>query len=210
MTASLLPPTDINERSPRSTTIRNTATFYRFYPRGKDPIYFDHSKEGRLNSPDASFGVLYVAKKITGAFAETFLRQPGRTLLAVDFIEKKALVFLRSTRALRVANLYGRGLTVLGATAEITSSPQPYGLPQAWSAALRNHPGAFDGIAYRAKHDNDEICYALFDRSAPAITEVHREEMLLDTDSFCNLLDHYSVGISPKPRPQSETPEPAP
>jgi RES domain len=197
MTAPL-PPTDINARSPRFTTIRNTTTFYRFYPRGKDPIYFDRSNKGRLNSPDASFGVLYAAKQVRGAFAETFLRAPGRTLLAINFIAKKALVSLRSTRPLRVVNLHGPGLAVLGATAEITSGPQPYDAPQAWSAALHNHPSAFDGIAYYARHDNDEVCYAFFDRSASDITEVDREEMLLNANWLDSLLDRYSVGIAPE------------
>lgn len=152
----------------------------------------------RLNSLDASFGVLYAAKQLSGAFAETFLRESGRTLLAIDFIAKKALVSLRSRRPLRVVNLHGPGLAVLGATAEITSGPQPYDVPQAWSAALHNHPSAFDGIAYYARHDNDEVCYAFFDRSASAITEVHREEMLLNAKWLDSLLDRYSVGIAPE------------
>lgn len=192
-----LPPIGINTCSPRSTTIKDATIFYRFYTRGKDPIYFDRSKKGRLNSPDGSFGVLYAAKRMRGAFAETFLREPERTLLAVDFIEKKALVFLRPRRALHLANLHGPGLAVLGATAEITSTTQPYDEPQAWSAALHNHPGMFDGIAYRARHDNDEVCYAFFDRSACALTEVNREDMLLKANWFGSLLQHYSVGIAP-------------
>jgi hypothetical protein len=194
MTA-LFPPTDIKARSPRFTTITITTTLYRFYRRGIEPIHFDRSREGRLNSPNASFGVLYAAQQRRGAFAETFLREPGHTLLAEDFIRQRGLVSLRSTRALRMANLHGAGLAVLGATAEITSSPQPYDVPQAWSAALQDHPDEFDGIAYRARHDNDEICYALFDRSAP-ITIVDRDEMLLDANWFNGLLDHYSVGIA--------------
>jgi hypothetical protein len=194
MTA-LLPPTDINRRSPRVTTIQNRTTFYRFYSRGREPIYFDRSKNGQLNSPDASFGVLYAAKQMPGAFAETFLREPGRTLLAGDFIAKKGMVRLRSTRVLQVANLHGPGLAILGATAQITSSAQPYDLSHVWAAALHNHPGAFDGIAYHARHDDDEVCYAFFDRSAPAITEVDRDDMLLEADWFYGLLKHYSVGL---------------
>jgi RES domain len=194
MTAPL-PPPDINARSLRFTTITITTTLYRFYRRGRDhPIHFDRSRTGRLNSPDGSFGVLYAAQHRRGAFAETFLREPGRDLLAEDLIESRALVSSRSTRALRVVNLHGPGLAVLGATAEITSSPLPYDTSQAWAAALHDHPGAFDGIAYRARHDNDEICYALFNRSAP-MTEVDRDEMLLDANWFTSLLKHYSIGV---------------
>jgi RES domain len=188
------PPLDVNKRRPQVTTIENT-TFYRFYSRGKEPIFFDRSKNGRLNSPDASFGVLYAAEQRVGAFAETFLRSPGRTLLPRDLIAKKGLVRLSSIRALRLANLYGPSLAVLGATAEVTASALPYDLSQAWAAALHNHPGMFDGIAYRARHDDNEICYAFFDRSAPGIVEVDRDEML-GADWFYHLLNQYSVGLA--------------
>lgn len=139
--------------------------------------------------------MLYAAEQIEGAFAETFLRSPGRTLLPRDLIVKKALVRLRSTRALRLANLYGPGLAVLGATAEVTASAPPYDLPQAWAAALHNHPQMFDGIAYRARHDDNEICYAFFDRSGAGIVEIDRDERL-DADWFYGLLNYYSVGLA--------------
>jgi hypothetical protein len=54
----------------------------------------------------------------------------------------------------------------------------------------------FDGIAYRARHDDNEICYALFDRSKPAMAEVDRDEVLLDADWFYDLLNYYSVGLA--------------
>jgi hypothetical protein len=190
------PPTDLNTRHPRIAILESTI-LYRFYSRVNEPIFFDRSVGGRLNSPDGSFGVLYAAHQKKGAFAETFLRTPGRRLLPQDLIRKKGLVRLRSTRVLQVVELHGPGLAVLGATAEVTASAPPYELPQAWSAALHDHPGGFDGIAYRARHDDNEVCYALFDRSAPAIAELDRRENL-DADWFYELLDHYSVGIAPK------------
>jgi hypothetical protein len=95
-----------------------------------------------------------------------------------------------------MTEMFGPGLAVLGPTAEVTASAPPYDLSQAWAAALHNHPGMFDGIAYRARHDDNEICNAFFDRSAPGIAEVDRDEML-DADWFYQLLNHYSVGLAP-------------
>jgi len=189
------PPADIDKRRPRVVTIKKVA-FYRFYGRGKEPIFFDRSTDGHFNSPDASFGVLYAAKQLRGAFAETFLRSPGRTLLPGDLIARKARVDLMLRRPLKLVLLYGRGLAVLGATAEVAASPLPYKLPQTWAAKLHTHPTMFDGIAYHARHDDDEICYALFDRSAPAIMEDARYEDL-DVDWFYSLLNYYSVGLAP-------------
>jgi RES domain len=83
MTDRPYPLPDINTRQPRVATIQNV-TFHRFYSRGHKPIFFDRSNAGRLNSPDGSFGVLYAAEQMTGAFAETFLRSPGRHLLLIS------------------------------------------------------------------------------------------------------------------------------
>src|SRR6266436_4374167 len=111
------PPADLNSRRPRVVAI-DGAIFYRFYSRGREPIFFDRSSGGRLNSPDGSFGALYAAQNLRGAFAETFLRSPGRRLLPQDLIDKKGRVRLRSKRRLQLVELYGRGLAVLGTTAE--------------------------------------------------------------------------------------------
>jgi hypothetical protein len=89
--------------------------------------------------------------------------------------------------------LAGPGLARLGATAEVTHSGLPYDGAQAWSAALFGHPVAADGIAYHARHDDAELCYALFDRAADAIVEEARE-VSLDQDWFWRLASHYRVG----------------
>ncbi len=57
---------------------------HRFYSAGYEPIFFDSSRMGRLNAPDGSYGVLYTAREAAGAFAETFLRTPGRRLIDSD------------------------------------------------------------------------------------------------------------------------------
>lgn len=153
---------------------------------------------GRLNAPDGSYGVLYTAHSRRGAFAETFLREPGRTLLARDLIDSRAYAIIRIRRALRTARLYGNGLAVLGATAEITHGGPPYDLPQSWSKALHDHPMALDGIAYRSRHDDNEVCVAVFDRARDDLAVTSRVSDL-DQDWFYDLLDRYQVGIAPAP-----------
>jgi hypothetical protein len=72
----------------------------------------------------------------------------------------------------------------------------PYDVAQALSAALFAHPVGADGIAYHARHDDTELCYALFDRSAGAITEEGRE-VDLDQDWFWQIADRYRAGLAP-------------
>jgi len=190
------PPADIADRIPITTTVPTGRFVHRFFTASNEPLYFDRSQVGRLNAPDGTYGVLYAAKRPQGAFAETFLRQPGRTQLAADLIARKAYARIEVTRPLRLINLHGPGLARLGATAEVTHGGLPYTAPQAWSAAIHAHPLAADGIAYKARHDDREICYALFDRAAPALRELGRERDL-DQGWFYELAEPYGVGIAP-------------
>lgn len=192
------PPADLDRRSPDLLRIAAGAILYRFFRADREPIHFDLTTSGRLNAPDGAYAVLYAAVTINGAFAETFLRQPGRQLIAEDLVRARALVRLRTTRNLRLIKLTGPGLAKLGATAEVTHGGPPYDVPQAWSAALHAHPAKADGIAYTARHDDEALCVALFDRGRPGVTEADRE-MDLDADWFWDLAGTYGVGMAPSP-----------
>lgn len=191
-----LPPADLDRRRPELVELRAGADLHRFYTGKFEPIFFDTSEDGRFNAPDASYGVLYAAEETAGAFAETFLRTPGRTLIDADLMQRKAYVRLTATRKLTMVRLAGSGLARLGATAEVPHSGLPYDVPQGWSAALLTHPIGADGIAYHARHDDTELCYALFDRSRDAIEEVERQ-VDLDQDWFWQLAGRYGVGLAP-------------
>jgi hypothetical protein len=189
-----LPPDDLAKRSPNVQTLRSGVIVHRFYTAAYDPLYFDRGRGGRLNAPDGAYGVLYVARTRKGAFAETFLREPGRTIIPSDLLARKAYVQVRIEKALRVIRLHGPGLARLGATAEVVHSGLPYDAPQAWSKALRDHPSKPDGIAYYARHDDEELCFALFDQAQ--VSEVSRE-VRLDQAWFWEMADEYDVGSPP-------------
>jgi hypothetical protein len=40
---------------------------HRFYTAAFDSIYFDRGRDGRLNAPDGTYGVLYTAKALRSA-----------------------------------------------------------------------------------------------------------------------------------------------
>ena len=195
MTAPL-PPGDLGRRKPETIALPAGATIHRFYTAEFEPKYFDRSRTGRLNSPDSAYGVLYVAKERRGAFAETFLRQPGRTLIDAELLGRKAYVQFRTSSLLTLIKLAGSGLASLGATAEIVHSGLPYDVPQAWSQALWQHPLQADGIAYYARHDDEELCYAIFDRGGNTLVEIERETNL-DRDWFWRLALKYRIGLAP-------------
>lgn len=190
------PPTDLATRKPALVKVEAGALLHRFYTSTFGPIYFDHSDASRFNAPDESYGVLYCAQAEMGALAETFLRTPGRRVIDPGLLATKGYVRLIASRDLTLISMAGPGLAILGATAEITSSGPPYRIPQTWSAALKVHPVAADGIAYRSRHDDDQICYALFDTVATAITEISRTTEI-DTDWFWELAEAYEMGRTP-------------
>lgn len=190
-----LPPANLNARSPRLLKVTAGAVLHRFYNKAHSPIYFDASGAGRLNAPTGAYGVLYSAGMPHGAFAETFLRQPGRQQIPTDLLSRKAYAALEATRDLTFVRLTGPGLAPLGATAEVTHGGLPYDASQAWSKALHGHPSGADGIAYTARHDESELCYAIFDRAKSAIVEIERRTSL-DAAWFWDLADHYDVGIA--------------
>lgn len=192
----LLPPSDLYRRAPEVVSLPPGAALYRFYTAKYEPIHFDRSDTGRFNAPDGSYGVLYAAENPAGAFAETFLRNPGHTLIDTGFLARKAYIRLEATSPMRLVRMAGPGLAVIGATAEVPHASLPYDVPQAWSKALATHPGHFDGIAYRARHDDAELCYALFDRARNAVTEVDRSTSL-DEDWFWRIARTYGVGLAP-------------
>ena len=140
--------------------------------------------------------MLYAALSRAGAFAETFLRTPGRTLLDPALVARKAFAGIELRDALTLIELHGPGAAALGATAELTHGPLPYDLAQAWSKALHGHPIAADGLAYRARHNDDEICVALFDRAAARVAVVHRDANL-DAGWFYDLALLHGIGIAP-------------
>jgi hypothetical protein len=62
--SALLPPADLASRSPEILTLGQDSIVERFFTAAFPPIYFDRTVGGRLNAPNGSYGVLYVAEQI--------------------------------------------------------------------------------------------------------------------------------------------------
>jgi hypothetical protein len=61
---------------------------------------------------------------------------------------------------------------------------------------LREHPKKPDGIAYTARHDDEAVCYALFDYDPVCVAEESRD-IDIDQDWFWRIADLYGVGLAP-------------
>jgi RES domain len=117
----------------------------------------------RWDDPDGDFGVLYLGRSAIGALAETLLRTPTDRDVLWSRAQRKRQAVFRLLEPLRLVKLHGEGLAWFGVTAaEIAESD--YTVPQ--SIARRVHDVfPVDGIQYRSRFDNDELCVALFERA---------------------------------------------
>ena len=117
----------------------------------------------RWDDPDGDFGVLYLGRSPIGSFAEAMLRTPTDRDVLWSRTEQKRQAAFRLLEPLQLAKLHGEGLAWFEVTAaQIAESD--YTVPQ--SLARRIHAVfPVDGIQYRSRFDNDELCVALFDRA---------------------------------------------
>jgi hypothetical protein len=145
--------------------LTNGAIWYGPTP-GELPAY-------RFDAPSGEYRTLYCAQELTGAFVETVLRR-ARRIIARPFVDERGWTVLAPTRDLRLAKVFDEGLIHHGVTADICAGDD-YSMSQRFAADLHAAFSNVDGIAYRARHNNGQICYALFDRvDAAAFVEVER------------------------------------
>lgn len=170
------------------------ARWFRVHRKAFGAIFFGKGQINRFDSPDSSFGVLYLAENLRGAFIETFGQETGKRFVQEMELEERAFSVVEASRPLRLVDLTGPGLARIGADGRLCAGDRE--LAARWSSAFYNHKNQPDGIFYRARHDLDELCSALFDRAEPSLKVV--ETIGLTDDSLLriiDILDHYDFGL---------------
>lgn len=169
--------------SPPTVTIPTGKILTRIHREGVDPLWFgNRDKTWRWDAPDESYGVLYVGAGQIGPFAETLLRDPAQRDVFWSDIAKRRFATFEATRPLVVARLHGKGLGWFGIQAsDITehfdplTHPTGYDKPQEISCRVHAEP-TLDGIQYRSRFDNDELCLAIFERAQAALARKDRDQ----------------------------------
>ncbi|WP_297104233.1 RES family NAD+ phosphorylase [uncultured Devosia sp.] len=141
----------------------------RIHRKGQGAIFFGPAAGGppqnRFDAPAGEYGVLYAARRLEGAFVETLLRRPAGRIVRRAYIEERQWTPIRIERQLTLAKIMDEGLLFHGVDASVSASDD-YGPSRALALDLFNDFPSLDGLAYRSRHNNGEICYALFDRVA--------------------------------------------
>ena len=120
----------------------------------------------RFDATAGDYRVMYAAAALDGAFAETILH--GKTesqIVNCAFVEQRAWTELTIQRPLTLMKLYDDGLFWHRTDARI-SAVDDYSVPRKLALDAFQQCPTLDGLTYRSRHNNGELCYALFDRVA--------------------------------------------
>lgn len=150
----------------------------------------------RFDSPDLSYGVMYMAVTRDGAFAESVGRKPGSFRSDAELAALR-LTTLELVRAVHVVDLHGgAAVGALGATGVVGVGPQS--LARRWAQALHAHPTRPDGIEYRCRHNSDELAVALFNRVGDgAVKPVHVVELTDDRAWLTAMRSRHQIWAPP-------------
>ena len=170
--------------------------FSRIHNQHDGPVFFGKTGRNRFDSPDGSFGVLYVGLDEFCAFIETFGQSTGIRTVTRRALERRNLSYLRTTESLTVIDLASTGsLARIGADARLFSSS--HAVAQRWSAALRQHPAKPAGLVYPARHDAARRSCALFDLPGSVFTVTSAGSLLEPQHAalLAAILDTYDFGL---------------
>lgn len=156
--------------------------------RGRPPIH-------RFDDPGGRFRVCYLGTNEDVCFAETFLRNPPVRILSLDDLADRFIATFTVRRELRFVPLPGPGLARLVVTAELASR-NDYESSQRLSRALGEHSDKPDGILYRSRHDDSELCTAVYNRAQDGFVITHDESLVGDHGRLVRLLRRYGVGLT--------------
>jgi hypothetical protein len=150
-----------------ATTLNAGEIVVRIHRKAQGAIYFGPGigkpPQNRFDAPSGEYQVLYAAQRLEGAFVETLLRRPTHRVVRRAFIEERMWTPLRLERTLTLAKIMDEGLLFHGVDASV-SATDDYGPSRKLALDLYQDFSALDGLAYRSRHNNGEICYGLFDR----------------------------------------------
>jgi len=193
------PPPWLGSQSLPTLVIPVGTSLFRVHQAAHGPIFFGppmnpltgtrHPPTNRFDSLTGAFGVLYAGAQFEGAFAETVLRNPRRRLVSQRYVAQRAVSELAANRDLKLADFRGPGLSAVGLTNAISTGP--YTPCWAWSDYLWSHPDRPDGIAYISRHDPQQTCYAVFERTDVAFRSGPATQLAASLPAIRDVLHRY-------------------
>jgi hypothetical protein len=194
------PPQNFDRGLPPPLIVPSKQPLYRLNPvEFESALYFDCSGEGRLDGPNQGYGILYLGEDVKASFIECYGRANGEPTgknfrgVSEQDLRARNLFTITCLRPLRIVDVTGKYLTIMGLDARISSGD--YEVSRAWARAIHRDPQQVDGIRYRSRHDDDRFCYGLFDR-VDSLVEQNLGNLVDDQPILlAEILDYYKYGL---------------
>ncbi len=201
------PPTWLSE-APLSLA-KVAGTWFRFSPkRYPSPIFWSRKGIYRFDSPDARWGVCYLASSIVGALQEVFGDKIAyRKPIDRKEIEQRSVWLVRTPDTLKGFELFNQNLSVIGATLQCFVSSYPKS--QRWGAALMRHPAALEALVYMGRKSGAPCLAMLGDsnneRRYQSLLQTQRLGALSNWEELWTTLDRFHVRLSSMPASRKKT-----
>ncbi len=141
--------------------LEKNSQLFRIHQAHFQALYFNRNSNSRFGSFAQNYGVLYAGLDSFVVFRETFHGKSSKSI-EQESLERMCLSCFWLQRELKLIDLSGSGLTLIGADSRIiTGSDFP--LSQSWSQTLYEHPANVDGLYYRSRYDPSRFCVVLYE-----------------------------------------------
>ena len=189
------PPDILKSRHLPLTSVEGTL-FRISHKKFADPIYWSRRGLYRFDSPAAKYGVLYTGRTFETALVEVFGDQwLDSRIVARDFLKEFDVCELGLERRLKVVNLSGKQLNLVGTDANVFAS-LAYDITREWACAFMEHPDQPHGIRYPSRKNQRLHNFALFSTTTTvAAVTITRRYPLLDHPHLFRLLQSYRVAV---------------
>jgi RES domain len=184
-------------------TLPTGSEMVRVHESAYGPIWFGPTSVPmhRFDSTKGTYRIFYAAATLKGAIAETLLHgnshRKGPKIVTKAEVEARSWSVITLERPVKLLKLYGNGLAIHGQDAGITSG-NSYRTSRAFAEAAFAKYVDCDGLAFKSRHDNDELCFALFHRVAPAELTVEKTEHFKDNWAMTRrILNSYGAVLDP-------------
>ncbi|MDN5752770.1 MAG: RES family NAD+ phosphorylase [Nitrosospira sp.] len=185
--------------APLTITLREEALIVRIHHTTRSAVFFGPAPgsrpSNRFDAPGGEYRVLYASERLEGAFVETVLRRPRGRVLRRELVNERAWSILRLERSMLLAKVYDEGLQAYEIDAGELGADD-YTASRTLGLDIYVKFPEIEGLAYRSRYNNGEICYALFDRvAATDLTPTRRERFDGNRDTVDRLMSLYRASF---------------
>lgn len=187
-------------RNPPVVEVPVTQVLWRVHRLEHEPLWFGpapgHPPQGRYDAPGGEYGVCYFGATPGVAILETLVRGLKVPIIPRSALQVRGLSALALSQPLTMLQLEGKGLPALGLSAHQITGPDVAECQDLARRVHHAHPDV-DGIQYRSRWDNGELCWVVFDRARACFGSVLGTQ-LLDDPAVVRpaLLPYRNVAVS--------------